>query len=120
MDGVELVVDALAAARLTRLAVADKITEPVRDRWIEAAYTAAGRAEQHRRDADQFGWSDVVACDPNPPRLAYLATCPWCAGVWISAAVVAVRRAAPRAWTPVAAALAVAELGSARAAREAE
>ena len=72
-----LVVDALAAYRLTRLVTEDRITAPLRDR-VPA------------------GWaSELVGCS-------------WCVGVWAAAGVVAARRLAPRAWTPVAEVLAVA------------
>ena len=46
----------------------------------------------------------VVAEDPTPPKLAYLFTCRWCAGMWVSFAVLAVRRT--RWWPHVADALA--------------
>ena len=50
-------------------------------------------------------WQDVVVAeDPVPPKLAYLFTCRWCAGIWISFAVLAVRRT--RWWPHVADALA--------------
>lgn len=62
---------ALAIARLTGLITQDAITEGVRDRLL--------------------GW-----LDDRPATLgsfvSYLITCPWCAGVWVSAV------AAPLVW----------------------
>ena len=49
----------------------------------------------------------MVDALPEPPKLARLITCRWCAGVWIAAGVVGARSLAPRAWTPVARALAL-------------
>lgn len=72
VDPVTLAVYALAVARITRLVVADEITEGVRDFVI--------------------GWLD------DRPRtlgsfLAQLIQCQWCASVWISSL------AAPLIWT---------------------
>lgn len=74
-----LAVDGLAAFRLTRLITEDKVTEPARDRIVLHA----------------------------PPMVGYLVECPWCVGLWAGIAVTAARRLAPRAWAPVASALAV-------------
>lgn len=67
----QLLLYALAVARVTGLIVADSITEPVRDRLI--------------------GW-----LDDRPATLgsavATLITCPWCAGMWVSMV------AAPLVW----------------------
>lgn len=71
LDPVLLVVYALAVASVTGLVTSDSITEDLRDRII--------------------GWLD------DRPRtlgsyVATLITCPWCAGMWVSAA------AAPMVW----------------------
>lgn len=67
----QLLVYALAVARVTGLIVADSITEPVRD-WI------------------------TVRLDDRPATLgeaiSTLITCPWCAGMWVSLV------AAPLVW----------------------
>lgn len=99
-------VDAIAVYRLTRLATADDITQPIRDRIIEAAYVADGRAEAHRAQVEHEGdWQhEVVAIDPTPPKLATLVTCRWCASIYIAAGVLVVRR--QKWWPPVADALA--------------
>jgi uncharacterized protein DUF1360 len=86
MRPLDLGVDALAAWRLTHLVVADvfppvaKLREAVLDRY-----------------GPESAWS-------------YLATCPYCVGVWAGVAVVVARRRAPRAWSALAEALAVAAL----------
>lgn len=102
-----LVLDALAAYRLTRLVTADVLADGPRETWVEAAYTAEGRAEEVRADAEATSWSEVAQAEGHgAPKLATLVTCRWCAGFWISAGVVAARRAAPRAWDPLARVLA--------------
>lgn len=104
---IRLLVDAVAVYRLTKLATDDSITQPIRDRIIEAAYTAEGRAEQARyahlaRRAkltmEEGDWQEVVEEDELPPKLAVLVTCRWCAGMWVALGLVyLVRR---RAWWP--------------------
>lgn len=74
-----IVVDALAAYRLTRLVVEDTITVRPREALI----------------ARGPGWAGDML------------TCPWCVGWWVSVGVVGARIAAPRAWRPVARALAL-------------
>lgn len=67
----QLLIYALAVARVTGLIVADTITEPVRDRlvnWLDDTPGSAGE------------W------------FSSLITCPWCAGMWVSLA------AAPLVW----------------------
>lgn len=67
----QLLVYALAVARVTGLIVADSITEPIRD-WV------------------------TVRLDDRPATLGQaittLITCPWCAGMWVSLV------AAPLVW----------------------
>jgi hypothetical protein len=83
-EPVELAIDALAAYRLTRLATVD--TFPA----------AASVRERVSRWARRSGH----------PALDELVHCPWCIGFWISAGVVVVRAGTPRAWSPLARALA--------------
>lgn len=75
----DLVVDALAAYRLTRLVTRDKITAPLRAPLVD-----------------------------RPGLAGELVSCEWCVGVWASFGVVALRRLVPGAWAPVADALALA------------
>ena len=83
-----VITDALAAYRLTRLITEDTITEPLRER----VYAAHG--------------------DPSDPSnqltLSYLVSCPHCTGIYAAAFTTAARLLFPRAWTPVATALAIA------------
>lgn len=71
IDPVILVVYTLAAARITGLITADTITERIRDGIVQ------------RLDSRPATLGTYVA---------ELIQCPWCSGVWVSAAV------APLAW----------------------
>lgn len=84
MSALLLVVDALACYRLTRLVVADGITEPIRDRLIT------------KRDGTTRDWWEQ------------LISCRYCVGVWVGFGVMAWRWLAPGVWTPIAYALAIA------------
>lgn len=100
-----LVVDAVATYRLTRLVTADAITAGLRDQAIRNAYVAQhGEAVAVDMEAEtpHDSWTDRAMGDLEPPALAKLLTCRWCAGVWIAAGVTVARRVAPRWWGPVA------------------
>lgn len=101
-----LVLDALAAYRLTRLVTADTITEPVRRWLVEDAYHAVERQMPVVQDGATVE-ERVAADDEEPPKLATLLTCRWCAGMWVAAGVVAARIVAPRLWQPASEVLAV-------------
>lgn len=105
----ELLVDALAAYRLTRLATADVISEPWRRRVVDRLVEDGPETEEAVVAATA---QEVVDALPDPPKVARLLTCRWCAGVWIAGGVVAARAAAPRAWDPVARALALAAVAT--------
>lgn len=96
---VDLVVDTLAAVRLTRLVVHDTITEPLR-----AAIEARSVAVEPNPDSPVGRLVDVQPW----AFLRDVTDCGWCTGVWMGAGVVAARTLAPRAWRPVATALAMA------------
>jgi hypothetical protein len=100
IDPVELAVDVLATYRLTRLATADEISEP----WRQAVLRRVGLSSS--KDPTIPAEARVEAED-DPPRLATLVTCRWCAGIWIAAGVGLARSVAPQAWSPVARALAL-------------
>ncbi len=68
-----LVFTVAAAARLTRLIVKDKITEPIR----------AGIARRLKQP--EFSESGRQISEGS--RLTYLIHCGWCTGMWVSAAV---------------------------------
>jgi hypothetical protein len=109
---IPLLLDALAAFRLTRLVTADTILDQPRARIVRRAYerqdwpSPAAWSEHQQNVAAAGGWSDYAQDDLVAPKLATLVTCRWCAGVWVSFGVVAARRLVPRAWQPVAEALA--------------
>lgn len=69
-----VVVLALAVHRVTRLLVADKITEPLR---LKLGVTRDGKYR---------------------PWLGYLVTCPWCVGLWLSIAAVLAAAFLPWPW----------------------
>jgi hypothetical protein len=104
---IDLLTDMLAAHRLTRMVTADVLTEPMRERLIEATYVAAGRAEEEAASFPNRTWQERVEYDEDPPKLATLLTCRWCASMWLAFGIVAARQLAPRAWPVVARALAL-------------
>jgi len=77
----DVAVDALATHRVTRAVTRDSIPITARP-----------------RDAVRRRWPDSTA--------AYFATCDWCVSVWAGLAVTTARALAPRAWDPIARALA--------------
>jgi hypothetical protein len=81
---VDTTVDALAVSRLVRLWQVDEVwpMPELRDAFL--------------RRAGDTRWAD-------------LASCPWCASVWIGVAVAAARRVFPRAWPVLARVLAASE-----------
>ncbi len=98
-----LAVDVVATYRLTRLATADTITDGPRDAIVRWAYRRAGREAIEQPCPDLPGaWSEVAMADDDPPKLATLVTCRWCAGMWIAAGVVLAREVAPELWRPLA------------------
>lgn len=100
-----MAIDALAIHRLTRLATADTITQPVRARIIRAAYELRDGARPAEHETDAW-WDAMPEADEDAPKLAAFVRCRWCTGLWISVVVVAGRRYAPRAWEPLARVLA--------------
>jgi hypothetical protein len=116
VNPLELLVDAVAAYRLTRLVTADDITAPIRDAIVEWSYDRLPDVEVERSGGET--WSDVAIADPDAPKLATLITCRWCTGVWVGAGVVAARRLTPRAWQPLAEALSLAAAAALVAALE--
>lgn len=83
MDHVTLALTIGAAARLTRLAVSDAITEPAR-----TAITA--RIAQPRRNRRAAERGEPIP-PPTPARAwaLTLAGCHWCLGFWITGATIA-------------------------------
>lgn len=81
----DLLVDALACHRLTRLVTEDVIF----NKW---------RAKIYEK------WP------PTEDKWSYVLTCPWCASVWLAGGIVAARSLFPKAWTPAAKLLALSSL----------
>lgn len=104
---IELLLDSLAAYRLTKLVVDDQLTAEWRDAIIGAAYTAVGRGTEGPSEVTPGAWVDFVVEDDDPPKLAFLVTCPWCAGMWVSLGVVVLDAVAPRPWRHLRRALAM-------------
>ena len=101
MDPLTLLVDVLATYRLTRFATADVLSEPARLAVVRRSSPEAVA------EAPDLSAQEVVEQLKEPPRLATLVTCRWCAGIWIAAGVTVARLAAPKAWAPVANGLAL-------------
>ncbi len=78
----DLLVDALASYRVTRLLVSDGIVDRQRHAIVDRL-----RRGGHR-------------------KVVELSECPWCIGFWVACGVVAARRVIPRTWAPVAEAFA--------------
>lgn len=67
-----MIIEILAAKRLTQLVVEDKITEPLREPVLKWG-------ERH----EEGTWQD---------RVAYLVSCPACSSVWAAAGILIARR----------------------------
>ncbi len=101
---IPLLFDALSAYRLTRLITADTILDGPRDALVRWAYERQGNLTPGFVPPS---WSDFAMDDERAPKLATLATCRWCSGPYVAAAVVIARRRFPRQWAPIAEALAL-------------
>jgi len=74
----------LAAYRLVRVVTLDKITEPIFDRlrlWLETRWIAKHAGDDEKL-AYLYGNSDEWCS-----KLAFMLSCPWCLGFWVSGAV---------------------------------
>lgn len=92
-------------ARLTRLVTDDVITQPARDRLTAGLKQLSPAHKQHDTDWAQYEALVQSALDnhqplpepptpPDEPRMVTLLTCRWCAGLWLSLAVVVIARIA--------------------------
>lgn len=91
-DLITIILAVGAAARITRLVVADTITAPLRD-W------ALPRIARSRRDRSLI----TQTGEAHPPTgiraaLITLLTCHWCTGMWVAAAITPLALAANGAW----------------------
>ena len=94
----DMVVDVLAAYRLTRLATADIISEPARQTAVTQAPSGVRPCTGNGSCADSRSSSSRPS--KTPTKLARLITCRWCAGVWIAGAVIAATPLPPEDGTP--------------------
>lgn len=78
----DFLVDALATHRIVKLVTDDVITSKLRERIFEKY-------------------------PPEEDKWSFALTCPWCAGIWVSAGVVVARRIVPKPWRIVAEMLAM-------------
>jgi hypothetical protein len=93
------VLDTLAVHRLTRLVIADTILDRPRELWVEAAYIAAGRAQEVREVAEMSSWAEVAQDEGrHAPKLATLLTCRWCASTHIAVGVALLAWKFPKVW----------------------
>ncbi len=95
-----MLLDALATYRLTRLATADVISEPIRQAVLR-------RTGADLPEGDDLSAQEIVESLKDPPRLGTLITCRWCAGIWIAAGVSVARTLFPKTWHPIARGLAM-------------
>lgn len=113
MTPVDLVLDALAVSRITRLITHDRIGAHLRKPIIKAAYGWSNNV-QGWTDAEVAysaqEWDQVVHDDDEPPELAAFIVCPWCVGQWVAFGVVLARWAFPRKWEPLGRALAFSQI----------
>lgn len=104
-----LVVEAVAAYRLTKLITADGITQPLREAVIADAYERAHRTGEAHAISAELGaetkpdeWQQIATADEEPPKMAQLITCRWCTGVYVSVGILVVRWWWPKLWEQVA------------------
>lgn len=118
---IEVAVAVLAGYRLTRIVVEDRIGLRLRvwadvlgyrwrwrNRKFDDEYPGVDWQpwQDNRREGTLWNghqWEAHYLADENPPALAYLVHCWWCAGLWIAAGSYAAWRivpplAAPAAW----------------------
>lgn len=84
----DLVVDALAVARLTRLITVDTVPFGNLREVVKS-----GAWAKHHQDHP---------ADDGEPKLVELLECPWCTSAYCAMFVLCARRIAPRAWNPIA------------------
>lgn len=91
---VDLIVDALAVHRLTRMAIEDRVPfGAVRSAVVRRAY------ERQSNDGSS-----------EQPYVVELLSCPWCMSIWVAGGVMVARRLSPRAWRPLALILAASSI----------
>ncbi len=107
---IPLLLDFLAAYRITRLITADTIMDGPRDALVWKTYLRHPKPKHNPDAPDAWspkGWAEFAQDDPDAPKLAAGILCRYCVGVWVGFAVVIARRRFPRQWAPIAEALAL-------------
>ena len=89
----DLIDDALATYRLTRLVTTDRVTRSLRDKLLERWGVKTVPTIPFGTRAVRTPFGELLTCD-------------WCVSIYVGAAVIAARTLAPRAWRPIARALA--------------
>lgn len=74
---------ALACYRVTRVVTTDKITEPIFGGLREALEYRWIRKHTRPGSPEEF---DAIESEKFNSKAAYLLSCPWCLGFWISGA----------------------------------
>lgn len=82
-DAVLFVVLALACYRVTRFVVKDTIAEPIFGRLREALEYRWIRKHTRPGSPEEF---DAIESEKFNSKAAYLLSCPWCLGFWVSGA----------------------------------
>lgn len=110
----ELIVNGLAAYRVTRLVTRDTITRRLREHALALIYAGAEQVRDGDGRLIEFGsLVDRVEWErDDAPKLAVLLLCPWCVGVWVGFGVMVLRRVMPRVWSPIAEGLALGALAA--------
>lgn len=80
-DAVLFVVLALACYRVTRFVVQDTIAEPIFGRLRDALEFRWIRKHTRPGSPEEF---DAIESEKFNSKLAYLLSCPWCLGFWVS------------------------------------
>lgn len=87
MTPLDLIIDALAVHRITRLVTRDTITRTPRAAIIRWAYR--NRSAWTATVATDAQIESVVHGDDDAPKLATLVTCPWCVSIYAAFLVAA-------------------------------
>lgn len=114
MTALELALDALAVARITRFVTRDKLGGVIRAPIIAMAYSAHGDGltDDEAINMTVADWDRVVDSDNDPPTWAAFIICPWCVSVWASVGVLAARAICPGFWTVAARGLAFSQIAA--------
>ncbi len=94
----ELIINALATYRLTKLVNEDVLTSGLRERFIRRQFRKAGRYHEVEWDVPERDVGSLPPTEEPAPKLAYLVTCPWCVSPYVATGVVLAATFAPKQW----------------------